>query len=283
MRAGDFPGMDFEVAESYEAASRRAEQIIVADLKRRPGLILCASAGSTPTRTYELLAARAARQPRLFAKMRVLQIDEWGGLPRGHLGSCAHDLRVKLLQPLGIGPERTIGFRSDASNPAAECARISQWLAEHGPIDICILGLGLNGHVAMNEPGGSAVPRTHVARLSRSSLRHPMLRQLRHKPGYGLTVGMGDILCSRRILLLVNGRHKREAVERLLRPQVTPRFPASFLWLHPRATILCDREAVPSRERRRLAGGRLNAKRLSSTQRSSRVNGELCNPFQNHE
>jgi galactosamine-6-phosphate isomerase len=267
--------MDLEVADDYEAVSRRAEQLIVSDLKRKPGLILCASAGNTPTRTYELLAARAVRQPRLFAEMRVLQIDEWGGLARGNPGSCEHDLRVKLLEPLGIDRERYIGFRSDAAHPEAECDRIAEWLASNGPIDICLLGLGMNGHVAMNEPGQSAVPQAHLAKLSRSSLQHPMLRHMPRKPTFGLTIGLGDILRSRRVLLLVNGRHKRAALERLMTPEVTPRFPASFLWLHPRATILCDQEAAPAWERRRLAGRRFAPRISPAGRRRSQVNGEF--------
>ncbi len=234
-----------EVAETYDAMSRRAERLVVAELKRKPSLIFCASAGGSPTRLYELLAARRRRQPRLFSRMRVLQIDEWGGLPRNHPATCEADLRRKLLEPLGIKAERYIGFNSETREPEAEAARVAGWLAAHGPIDICILGLGLNGHVAMNEPAAELTPRAHVARLARASMNHPMLQQLRQKPRYGLTVGMGDILSSRLVLLLVNGAHKREAIHRLLKPVVSTRFPASFVWLHPRAAVLCDRAAAP--------------------------------------
>jgi galactosamine-6-phosphate isomerase len=235
------------VSQSYEAMSRRAEQLIVEELKKRPSLILCASAGGTPTRLYELLAARHQRQPRLFKRMRVLQIDEWGGLPSGNPASCESDLQIKLLEPLGITKDRYVGFRSESRSPEGERLRIGRWLATNGPIDICILGLGVNGHVAMNEPAETLTPHAHVARLTRSSLNHPMLGQLRSKPRYGLTVGMADILSSRMILLLVNGQHKRSAMKRLLQPTVTTRFPASFLWLHPQAIVLCDSEAAPGR------------------------------------
>jgi putative deaminase/isomerase len=234
-----------DVADSYEQMSRRAEGLIVAELKKHPSLILCASAGGTPTRLYELLAARHRRQPRLFRKMRVLQIDEWGGLPRRHAASCETDLRVKLLEPLGITRERYAGFRTDAANPEAECAKMRQWLAKNGPIDICILGLGRNGHVAMNEPAFALKPHAHVSVLTRSSLKHPMLKELKQKPRYGLTLGLADILASRMVLLMVNGAHKREALERLLKPTVTTRFPASFVWLHPRGFVLCERESAP--------------------------------------
>src|SRR5258708_10106799 len=105
------------------------------------------------------------------------------------------------------------------------------WLAKNGPIDICILGLGLNGHVAMNEPAPELAPHAHVAALARSSLHHPMLKVLKSKPRYGLTLGMRDILASRLVLLLVNGTHKQAALKRLLQPAVTTDYPASFIWL----------------------------------------------------
>jgi galactosamine-6-phosphate isomerase len=225
--------------------SRRAERIIVAELRRTPSLLFCASAGGTPTLLYELLAARYHDEPNLFKRMRVLQIDEWGGLPKRHPASCETDLRIKLLDPLGIGKDRYVGFRTEARNPQSDCGRIEKWLGANGPIDICILGLGLNGHIAINEPGESLSPAAHRARLTPSSLQHPMLKDVRRKPRYGLTLGMTAILNSRTAMLLVNGRHKRDAMKRLLSPQITTQFPASFLWLHPRAIVLCDQDSCP--------------------------------------
>ena len=248
MRTGrDSSALRIDVAESYEAMSRQAERLITNELKKRPSLLLCASAGGTPGKLYEYLAARRRRQPRLFNRMRILQIDEWGGLAQGHPASCDSDLRTKLIEPLGIAKNRYAGFRTEAADPAAECDRVARWLGVNGPIDICILGLGLNGHVAMNEPGETVTPQAHVARLTASSLKHSMLRQLRQKPRYGLTLGMGDIMSSRIVLLLVNGGHKRKAMRRLMAPQVTTRFPASFLWLHPHTIVMCDREAAPEK------------------------------------
>jgi galactosamine-6-phosphate isomerase len=154
------------------------------------------------------------------------------------------DLRQKLLSPLRLGPDRFVGFRTDASEPETECRRISRWLVANGPIDICILGLGYNGHVAMNEPSSAGIPRAHVAKLALISRNHAMLKGLARKPTYGLTLGLGEILQSRKILLLVSGKQKRTALRRLMTPEVTPRFPASFLWLHPDATVFCDREAA---------------------------------------
>ena len=237
-------GPRVRVAETYEALSQAAARIICDEVKEHPDLLLCASAGGTPTRAYQLIAARACRQPRLFARLRVIQIDEWGGLVPGDPATCEADLRSKLMGPLGITGDRFIELRTNADEPAAECSRVARWLAANGPIGICILGLGINGHVAMNEPGAALTPHAHVARLASSSRRHAMLKSLAQKPRYGLTLGMGDILRSRRILLLVNGPRKRAALRRLMRPAVSTHFPASLLWLHPETTVLCDREAA---------------------------------------
>jgi galactosamine-6-phosphate isomerase len=223
--------------------SQEAAAIICRELKRRPDLLLCVAAGGTPTLAYQLLAARYTREPKLFEQLRLIQ-DEWCGLAPGSPATCHADLRTKLLGPLRIPPGRYQGFRTDAPEPEAECGRVARWLAAHGPIDICLLGLGRNGHVAMNEPAAAMTPHAHVAELTRSSRQHALLKPLAKKPRYGLTLGMADIMRSRRILLLVNGKQKRTALSRLMQPGITTRFPASLLWLHPDATVLCDREAV---------------------------------------
>jgi galactosamine-6-phosphate isomerase len=215
-------------------------------------LLLCASAGNTPNGAYAQLVARHARQPRLFSKLRVLQIDEWYGLRRDNPSCCEADLRRKLLAPLQVGPDRFIGFKTDAADPSRECDRVARWLESNGPIDLCILGLGRNGHVAMIEPGEKVYPHSHVARLASSSLQHPLLKDLSNKPRYGLTLGLGDILRSRKILLLVSGPRKRAAVKRLLQPHITSRFPASFLWLHPDVTVLHDHDATDQKKDGRL-------------------------------
>jgi len=237
-------GFRMQVLDTYEAMSRAAADFIFRELKRQPNLLLCVSAGATPTRTYQLLAARYVRQPRLFSRLRVLQIDEWVGLAPGHPATCAVDLGAKLLEPLRISRDRFTGFRTDATDPGTECSRVARWLAANGPIDVCILGLGKNGHVAINEPADALTPYAHVAALAESSRNHAMLKDLARKPRRGLTLGMADILCSRRIILLVNGKGKRPALRRLMKREVTTRFPASFVWLHPDATVLCDREAA---------------------------------------
>lgn len=236
--------MRIQVDKDYSAMSGRVADFIVAELKQRPELLLCASAGGTPTGPYAQLVARRARLPHLFDKMRVIQIDEWVGPHPSHPATCRYDLQTKLLSPLRLEPSRFYGYKSDAANPQRECKAMSQWLAKNGPIDICILGLGLNGHIAMNEPAEALVSHAHVSRLTPQSRKHAMLATLKRKPTHGLSLGMADILRSRIILLLVNGPKKRAILKQTLESKVTTRLPASFLHLHPNTIVFCDRAAL---------------------------------------
>jgi galactosamine-6-phosphate isomerase len=232
------------VGDSYEAMSRQAAERILAALAGKPDLLLCAAGGSTPTRTYQLLAEYHAREPSTFRSLRVLKLDEWGGIGMDAPGACEAYLQTHLIRPLGLQDGRFFGFNSSPADPEQECERIRRRLAAEGPIDLCVLGLGVNGHIALNEPAPSLQPTAHVARLAEVSLRHPMLASAKTVPTYGLTLGMAEIFTSREILLLVSGVRKRAPLQRLLRREISTAFPASFLWLHPNWTLLCDRDAA---------------------------------------
>jgi len=232
------------VCDDHESLSRQAAERVVSALAGKPDLLLCAASGSTPLRTSQLLAEQHARKPDLFRSLRAVKLDEWGGIAMNDPGSCENQLRTHWLGPLGLSDDRYFGFKSNPPDSAAECERIRRRLAAEGPIDLCVLGLGMNGHIAMNEPGASLQTSAHVARLTEATLAHPMLANTRSKPGFGLTLGMAEILASREILLLVNGANKREPLRRLFQREITAAFPASFLWLHPNWTLLCDRAAV---------------------------------------
>jgi galactosamine-6-phosphate isomerase len=232
-------------AADHEAMSQAAAAYLVAQLRRKPNSLLILATGDTPERTYQLLADYGRAKPGLCDHLRILKLDEWGGLSMDDPATCEVALRRTLVGPLGIGPERYMGWQSAPPNITAECSRIRQWITGHGPADVCVLGLGLNGHLGFNEPGEFLRPGPHRAELSNESKQHSMLNQARGQPGYGLTLGLRDILQSREILLLVSGAQKAPQLRRLLRPEISPRFPASFLWLHAVTTICCDEAAYP--------------------------------------
>ncbi len=232
------------VSDNHESLSRLAVEHLITRLADKPDLLLCAAGGSTPLRTYELLAEAYAEAPDVFRSLRIVKLDEWGGLAMDDPGSCERQLRAHLVNPLALSGDRYFGFDICPTDPETECERIRNRIASEGPIDVCVLGLGLNGHIAMNEPAASLQPFAHVARLTEATLAHPMLANSKSKPGYRLTLGMTEILASREVLLLVSGTGKREPLNQLLKREITTQFPASFLWLHPNWTLLCDREAT---------------------------------------
>jgi galactosamine-6-phosphate isomerase len=225
--------------------SRAAANHIEAQLRRRPDALLILASGDTPTLAYELLAGRGRAEPGLCDRMRLLKLDEWAGLAGDDPATCEMALRQVLVDPLQIGPDRFAGWDSRPADIPAECGRIGRWLADHGPADLCVLGLGLNGHLGFNEPGDYLQPGPHLAELSATSKGHSMLSRTRGQPRHGLSLGIRDILLSREVLLMVSGARKRSQLRRLLRPEISPRFPASFLWLHPAVTICCDASSYP--------------------------------------
>jgi galactosamine-6-phosphate isomerase len=240
-----------QVAKDHEQLSRDAAARIAAAIRRKPGLLLGVVTGASPTRTYEQLAERRAAEPTLFRRVRIVKLDEWLGLPPRHPASCESYLREKLLGPAGIPRSRYQGFHIRPPDAGADCARLARWLSRHGPIDLCVLGLGRNGHLLMNEPAAALTPGPHVARLAASTRRHSMLEGLKTLPRRGLTMGMADILQSRAILLLVSGGPKVAPLRRMLSGRVTTRCPASFLWLHRDVTVYCDRAAGRALEGRK--------------------------------
>jgi galactosamine-6-phosphate isomerase len=231
------------VFSDHEAVSRYAADWLIDRLRDNPRALVCLASGTTPTRTYQLLAQRREIEPSLFNQCRILKLDEWGGLPAADPATCDQHLRAELITPLGLA-DRYVGFESNPADAAAECARIATWLEQNGPIDTCVLGLGVNGHLGFNEPAEFLQAHAHVAQLSSDSLAHAMLSLSTAQPVYGLTLGMADLLQAKNVILLVTGTTKREAFERLLTGHITAHFPASLLHTHPRVQLLCDAAAV---------------------------------------
>ena len=234
--------MNPTIYANHEEMSRAAADWLLNRIQRKlkPSSLICLATGATPMRCYELLS----QEPKeTFAGVQILKLDEWGGIPMSSPATCETFLRKSLVDPLDL-QSRYYGFESQPADPAAECKRVSDWLAANGPIDYCVLGLGVNGHLGFNEPAEFLTPHAHVATLSAESLTHSMLAGLKQRPTYGLTLGIADLLASREILLVVSGESKAAPMRRLLTPEISTHFPASFLWLRPRVTILCDRAAA---------------------------------------
>ena len=236
--------MEIIVTDSYEALSQQARDIILKQLALKNDSLLCAATGSSPTRTYALLAEAYATQAQLFSQIKVIKLDEWGNIPMEHPKTCESYLRQHVIPKLKIDDSRYISFLSNPADPKAECHRIQNKLEKQGPIDLCILGLGMNGHIALNEPAEFLQAHCHVAELSPKTLQHPMAIGMEMKPTYGLTLGMADIMHAKHIVLIIHGAQKKAITTALLSGNISTSLPASLLWLHPNVTCLVEKEAM---------------------------------------
>jgi galactosamine-6-phosphate isomerase len=251
LRTFQSDAMRVEVFADCEAMSRRAADAVLACLENKPDAVICAPSGSSPSGTYELLAQAAAARPQIFAAARIVKLDEYLGLPMEHPSTCEAYLRARLLAPCGIPGERYLAFDSEAPDPARECARVGRELSSWGGIDLLLLGLGLNGHLGLNEPADRLEPGPHVAELAEETRHHPMLQAHGATARQGLTLGIEDLLTARVGFLLVSGAHKRRILRAALTQPPSPRLPGSLLRRRAAFSCLCDLDAAGD-----LAGGR---------------------------
>lgn len=232
--------MKIESFPDHGSMSEKAAELVYFTLKEKPNALICTASGNSTVETYQMLANKYLEDQERFRALTVLKLDEWGGVPMDHPSTCETYLQELLIRPLKISASNYISFQSDPIDKEEECKRISRYLTESGPIDVCILGLGVNGHIAFNEPGDFLSPDCHIAELSENSLQHAMVAQLEQKPSYGLSVGMGDILKSKQIILLVTGKNKDDVTKEFFLKKITTRLPASLLWLHPNVICLVN-------------------------------------------
>ncbi|MEO8352881.1 MAG: 6-phosphogluconolactonase, partial [Chthoniobacteraceae bacterium] len=146
------PDGRIQIFPEQETASRHAAHLLVGWLDPIADPLLVAATGDSPTLAYDHLAEEAKVAPERFRGLRLLKLDEWGGLEMDDPATCESYLRHHLVKPLGLSPDRYMAFESNPRDPVDECKRIAAWVSDEGPIDVCVLGLGRNGHLAMNEP-----------------------------------------------------------------------------------------------------------------------------------
>jgi len=234
--------MDIKFVKDKETMAVTASSVIAEAIRQKPNLLLCAATGNSPTETYKKLILQKANFD--SSQLRIIKLDEWGGVLMNNPQTCEQYLQQYLIRPLDISPERYFAFQSKSEDPVNEIARMQTILTVNGTIDICILGLGLNGHIAFNEPAEQLEPNCHIATLSKQSMQHSMASEMDSKPTYGLTLGMADILQSKLIIMLVSGQNKKDIITKFLSKQITTQIPASFLWLHKNVQCFIDEQIV---------------------------------------
>lgn len=238
--------MKFYQAENYEAMSYKAAEIIAEQVKAKQDCVLGLATGSTPVGTYKQLVEWCDKGELSFADVHSVNLDEYVGLAPEHEQSYRYFMQTNLFDHVDIKRENTNVPQGLAEDPEAECARYNKVIRDLGGIDLQLLGLGHNGHIAFNEPGNGFELETHTVDLTESTIEanKRFFESADEVPRKAFTMGIKNIMQARSILMVVNGEAKADIVCRAFTGPVTTDVPASVLQLHPNVTIVGDKAAM---------------------------------------
>ncbi|KGX88181.1 glucosamine-6-phosphate deaminase [Pontibacillus litoralis] len=234
--------MEIVVKENYEALSNYVAQCIQEQIKDKPSSVIGLATGSTPVGTYKELVEAYKRKEVDFSKISTINLDEYIGLSNDHPQSYHVFMQEQLFNHVNIEEQNTHIPNGVATNLEEECQRYEQVIDTIGPVDLQILGIGVNGHIGFNEPGSSFTGKTSIVPLTESTIEANarFFDTMEEVPREAVTMGIQSILKSKKIILLASGESKAPVIEQLLSGEVTEALPASVLHQHEDVTIVVD-------------------------------------------
>lgn len=238
--------MNIIKVKDYAELSRKAANIIAAQIIMKPDCVLGLATGSSPIGTYEQLVEKYNAGDLDFSKLSTVNLDEYRGLSHSDPQSYHYFMNENLFKHVNVRKDAT--FVPDGSNPdaAAACAAHEEIIRSLGGIDLQLLGLGNNGHIGFNEPAAAFDKETHCVDLTESTIQanSRLFDSIDQVPTQAYTMGIGTIMLAKKILVVVNGEVKADAVAKSFFGPITPEVPASVLQMHPDVTIVADEAAL---------------------------------------
>ncbi|WP_020013284.1 glucosamine-6-phosphate deaminase [Promicromonospora sukumoe] len=239
--------MEVVIAPAAELA-RLAADAVEGLLRSNPETVLGLATGSSPLAVYDELATRH-KEGLSFARARAFMLDEYVGLPADHPERYRNVIEKEFASRVDLPAGAVQGPDGLAADLPAACAAYEASIQDAGGVDLQLLGIGTDGHIAFNEPGSSLASRTRIKTLTRQT-REDNARffggSVDDVPRHCLTQGLATIMSARHLVLLASGRAKAEAVHQLVEGPVSAMWPATIMQLHPHATVLVD-DAAASR------------------------------------
>ncbi len=234
------------IKDDYQAVSQEAARLVVDRMRKKPDLVLGLATGSTPLGLYTELIRLHKEEGLDFSKLTTFNLDEYVGLPPDHPQSYRFFMQKNLFHGINLDPRFVHIPDSLAMDIDDHCRWYEEQMRAAGGVDLQLLGIGANGHIAFNEPGSSLGSRTRVKTLT-AKTREDNARffgSLQDVPRYALTMGVGTIMEARELLLLANGEGKADAIAASVEGPITAMVPASIVQMHPRAFLVVDRAAA---------------------------------------
>ena len=233
------------VTKNYEEMSRKAANIIAAQVVMKPDSVLGLATGSSPIGAYKLLVEGYKKGDLDLSEITSINLDEYVGLSAEHNQSYAYFMRDNLFNHVNIKMENVFLPNGMEADDVKECVRYDEVIKTRGPIDLQLLGLGENGHIGFNEPDTSFAKGTHKVSLTESTINanSRLFNSIDEVPKFAYSMGVGSIFAAKQILLIASGEKKADALCKALYGPVTPEVPASALQFHNNVTIVADEAA----------------------------------------
>ncbi len=232
--------MNFIKVNSYEQLSKKAANIIAAQVILKPNCVLGLATGSSPLGTYTNLAEKCTKGELDFSKVTSVNLDEYVGLDGSNDQSYRYFMNTNLFTKINIDINNTNVPNGTASDVEAECKRYDKLIEDLGGVDLQLLGIGVDGHIGFNEPCDEFIKGTNYVTLDPSTIEANarFFESIDDVPTKAITMGMGAIMSAKKVLLIANGKNKAEIIEKAFFGPITPKVPASILQLHPDLTVI---------------------------------------------
>ena len=238
--------MIIHIVDDYKEMSARAADIVASQVILKQNAVLGLATGSTPEGMYQQLVEKHREKTVDFSRVVTFNLDEYLGLSPRHAQSYHYYMRQHLFDHVNVSPQNIHIPQGQTENLEAMCLEYDQKIADAGGIDLQVLGVGINGHIGFNEPDSYLKIQTHVIDLTQDTIEanSRFFDTPEEVPRQAVTMGMGSIMKSRRILLLASGAKKAPVIKETVSGKITTELPVSFLQLHPRVNMILDREAA---------------------------------------
>ena len=233
-------------AKTYEDMSRKAANIISAQIIMKPDAVLGLATGSSPIGAYKQLIDWYNKGDLDFSEIRSVNLDEYKGLGPDDEQSYAYFMKENLFKHVNIKPENTYIPNGLEEDTEYECRRYNGIIAGLGGIDLQLLGIGGNGHIGFNEPGEAYDKETHCVALTENTIKANarFFDSMDQVPKFAYSTGIKNIMQAKAILLIASGESKAEAVYNMICGPITPACPASILQLHNNVSVVADQAAM---------------------------------------
>ncbi|MEW6195853.1 MAG: glucosamine-6-phosphate deaminase [Bacteroidota bacterium] len=233
-----------KVYKDYKELSTQTALQIARIITEKPDALLCFPAGETSLGTFDELVKLQKNGQANFSRCKIVGLDEWVNLGVMKNENCYHFLKSHLFDRIDVNQENVCFFNGEADDLQRECAITDQFIKSIGGIDLMLLGVGMNGHLGLNEPGTSFDKYSHIVELDEVTKNvgqkyFSVLTNLLQ----GITLGMKHVMESKTVIVQLSGSRKSPIVKRLLETEISTNFPASLIRNHPNAFLLLDSEA----------------------------------------